>query len=292
MVDRAVPTDPTPYRTSDPTPDGTPDGTARTSAARPVVHGSDVHVERAHFDLPMAEARSRFGGTDVPAIVGGALAGLGTATLLGVLATSAGLTVGQGSETELAVGGLVAALVALAVSGAAAGWVAGRAARFDGARNGLLAGLLTVLLLAGLGAVAAGTAVDAGLPLSFDGGKTFQVIHSYIGHCPIVGDSTFPFKVPSDTPSGKALFAWSWFNQIGNREMYMNCASINIVGAKKIRGSTEARAGLSSRPNLFVANVGNGCTTVEGRDTKFPNPGPDVTQTSDQPPVAPVGNCS
>ena len=170
MVDRAVPTDPTPYRTSDPTPDGTPDGTARTSAARPVVHGSDVHVERAHFDLPMAEARSRYGGTDLPAILGGALAGLGTATLLGVLATSAGLTVGQGSETELAVGGLVAALVALAVSGAAAGWVAGRAARFDGARNGLLAGLLTVLLLAGLGAVAAGTAVDAGLPLSFDGG--------------------------------------------------------------------------------------------------------------------------
>ncbi|KAJ6439614.1 RNA polymerase Rpb1 repeat domain-containingprotein [Purpureocillium lavendulum] len=131
--------------------------------------------------------------------------------------------------------------------------------------------------------------------LSFDGGKTFKVIHSYIGHCPIVGDSTFPFTVPGDTPAGKALFAWSWFNQIGNREMYMNCASVTIGSSSKkmIRGSTEARApGFSSRPNLFVANVGNGCTTVEGRDTKFPNPGADVTNTSDQPPVAPVGNCS
>ncbi|UNI20223.1 DNA-directed RNA polymerase [Purpureocillium takamizusanense] len=129
--------------------------------------------------------------------------------------------------------------------------------------------------------------------LSFDGGKSFKVIHSYIGHCPVVGDSSFPFTVPSDTPAGKALFAWTWFNQVGNREMYMNCASVNIVGgAKRIRGSSEARADpIGNRPNAFVANVGNGCTTAEGRDTKFPNPGPDVTQTSDQTPVAPVGNC-
>ncbi|KAF4955038.1 hypothetical protein FSARC_11959, partial [Fusarium sarcochroum] len=58
--------------------------------------------------------------------------------------------------------------------------------------------------------------------LSFDKGKTWSAIHSYVGNCPAAGTSTFDFKIPTDAPSGEAIFAWSWFNQIGNREMYMN----------------------------------------------------------------------
>lgn len=133
-----------------------------------VVHGSDVHVERANFELPMAEARSRYGGIDVPAVIGGALTGLGAAALLGALAAALGQDVGQGDAERLAIGGLVTAVVVLALSGLAAGWMTGRAARFDGARNGLLAGLLMSLLLALMGAAGAYSAADSGLPVSLD----------------------------------------------------------------------------------------------------------------------------
>ena len=154
-----------------------------TTTAPVVVHGSDVPVERAHFELPLAEARSRFGGFDVPALLGGALAGLGTAAVLGGIATAVGSEVGQGDPESLAVGGLVTALVLLALSALAGGWVAGRAARFDGARNGLLAGLLLSLLLALLGAAGAYTAAEGGLPVSLDGERltTAAVVAAVLG---------------------------------------------------------------------------------------------------------------
>ena len=60
-------------------------GAAPTSGRETVVvHGTDVHVERAHFELPLAEARSRYGGTSVPALLAGALAGLGAALAIPV----------------------------------------------------------------------------------------------------------------------------------------------------------------------------------------------------------------
>ncbi|KAL4730603.1 hypothetical protein ACLX1H_002640 [Fusarium chlamydosporum] len=121
--------------------------------------------------------------------------------------------------------------------------------------------------------------------LSFDKGKTWQVIHSYIGNCPAAGTSSFDFKVPSDAPSGEAIFAWSWFNQIGNREMYMNCAAVTIKG-----GSKRASA-MNNRPEMFVANVGNGCTTEESSDLEFPNPGPDVSNDSKKT-AGPKGSCA
>jgi hypothetical protein len=45
-----------------------------------------------------------------------------------------------------------------------------------------------------------------------------------------------------------------------------------------------------SRPAMFVANVGNGCSTTEGTDVQFPNPGPDVTNVSSKL-GPPVGSC-
>ncbi|RBR08134.1 uncharacterized protein FIESC28_10326 [Fusarium coffeatum] len=121
--------------------------------------------------------------------------------------------------------------------------------------------------------------------LSYDKGETWQVIHSYVGNCPAAGTSSFDFKVPSDAPSGEAIFAWTWFNQIGNREMYMNCAAVTIKG-----GSKRASA-MSNRPEMFVANVGNGCTTEEASDLEFPNPGPDVSNES-QKTAGPKGSCA
>jgi len=145
----------------------------RSPLSHVVVHGSDVSVQRAHSEVPLAEARSRYGGVDVPAVIGGALAGLGTAALLGGLATAFGLEAGAVDvDTDaLAVAGLLATVLLVALSALAAGWVAGRVARYDGARNGLLAGLLMSLLLALLGATGAYTAAEGGLPVSLDGDR-------------------------------------------------------------------------------------------------------------------------
>ena len=140
----------------------------RSASETVVVHGSDVHVERAHAELPLAEARSRFGGVDVPALLGGALAGLGAAALLGAVATAVGLEVAQADAETLAVGALVTGLVVLALSALVAGWLAGRAARFDGARNGLLAGVALVVLLVALGVAHASTTDGSTVPGSFD----------------------------------------------------------------------------------------------------------------------------
>ncbi|KAL6811063.1 hypothetical protein GGI42DRAFT_206889 [Trichoderma sp. SZMC 28013] len=124
--------------------------------------------------------------------------------------------------------------------------------------------------------------------LSYDKGQTFKVIHSYIGECPPKGDSSYQFTVPTDAPAGEALFAWTWFNQLGNREMYMNCAAVTIGAGKKRDASTP----FSSRPDIFVANVGNGVCTWEGKDVQFPNPGPEVDNTSQKGTIPPgQGEC-
>ncbi|KAL7959968.1 hypothetical protein V8C34DRAFT_93215 [Trichoderma compactum] len=120
--------------------------------------------------------------------------------------------------------------------------------------------------------------------LSYDKGQTFKVIHSYVGGCPPAGDSSYQFTVPTDAPAGEAMFAWTWFNQVGNREMYMNCAAVTIGAGKKRDASTP----FSSRPDMFVANVHNGVCTYEGKDVQFPNPGPEVDNNS-QKGTAPPG---
>lgn len=126
--------------------------------------------------------------------------------------------------------------------------------------------------------------------LSLDDGKSWKAIHSYVGNCPITGDSQFEFTLPGDTPSGSMLFAWTWFNKVGNREMYMNCAVINVLGgmSRKRRGTAKS---IASRPDMFVANVGNGCGTSEGKDVMFPDPGPDVDMDSTGT-APPTGNCN
>ncbi|KAL3421738.1 extracellular protein [Phlyctema vagabunda] len=145
----------------------------------------------------------------------------------------------------------------------------------------------------GSGAVHGGGSCQAAL--SYDKGATFQVIHSYIGSCPIEAGQSFDFTIPADAPasgSDPAIFAWTWFNEIGNREMYMDCAAVTITG-----GSAKARdtptVAFSSRPGLFLANIGNGCTTVESVDAVFPNPGPDVTtKTTKSTENTITGNCA
>lgn len=113
--------------------------------------------------------------------------------------------------------------------------------------------------------------------LSYDGQKTFYVIHSFVGGCPVSGES-ISYTVPADAPEGEATLAWVWHNKIGNREVYSNCIGATVE--KGSGGSTPAVA-FNDRPDLFVANLGNGCEVPQGTVAIYPNPGPDVTGSTD-----------
>ncbi|ODN90788.1 hypothetical protein L198_06105 [Cryptococcus wingfieldii CBS 7118] len=121
-----------------------------------------------------------------------------------------------------------------------------------------------------------GTATHGGgscqLSMSYDNGDTWSVIFSHIGGCPMEEASmTTDVTIPSDAPSGQALFAWGWFNLQGNREMYHNCAPVTI---------TNGGSGLTNTddyPTPFVANADvNDCVTIENTAVVFPNPGKTV----------------
>lgn len=117
------------------------------------------------------------------------------------------------------------------------------------------------------------------LSLSYDEGKTFKVIKSMIRGCPL--KSSYKFTIPSDAPAGNALFAWSWFNRLGNREMYMNCVQSKITSGTK---SAEKRSvTFSQRPDIFLANINHPtqCKTIAGEEVVFPDAGPDVEYSSD-----------
>ncbi|KAJ9069634.1 hypothetical protein DSO57_1016446 [Entomophthora muscae] len=79
--------------------------------------------------------------------------------------------------------------------------------------------------------------------LSFNG-KDFVTIHTVFGTCP-QPERSFSVQIPQNFPNGKAVFAWVWNNREGNRELYMNCADIEISG-----GSGTSYTG----PELLIAN--------------------------------------
>ncbi|QDS70561.1 hypothetical protein FKW77_010454 [Venturia effusa] len=118
------------------------------------------------------------------------------------------------------------------------------------------------------------------LSLSYDNGGTFKVIKSMVGGCPLT--TQYDFTIPSFAPTGNALFAWTWFNEVGNREMYMTCAFVKIIGSSATRRSRTKRqtsfTSMSSLPNIWRANIAglNKCATAEGVDPVFSNLGPDV----------------
>ena len=66
--------------------------------------------------------------------------------------------------------------------------------------------------------------------LSYDFGKTWQVLRSFVGGCPRGAqennipkgsDQRYPFRIPQNAPGGTAIFAWTYFTVTGFREMYM-----------------------------------------------------------------------
>lgn len=152
------------------------------------VQGKGLSVRRADDDPGVREAKDRYGGVDVPAVLAGLLAAIGSLVLLGGLAGAAGrIGYEYGLEDvdgeDVTVGGFVVGLVILLVSFFIGGWVAGRVARYDGGRNGLLSAVLFVALAAGLAALGAWAGSeydvfdDIDLPQWFrDGDYTVQTV--------------------------------------------------------------------------------------------------------------------
>lgn len=112
--------------------------------------------------------------------------------------------------------------------------------------------------------------------------SVWKVIKSFEGGCPAQGiDENYPenagmelpdtynFEIPDDVPDGKYTLAWTWFNKVGNREMYMNCAPIEASGG----GGDESAFG--ALPDMFTANIfgESTCRTPDSVDLEFPDPG-------------------
>ncbi|KAK6508029.1 hypothetical protein TWF481_006447 [Arthrobotrys musiformis] len=128
--------------------------------------------------------------------------------------------------------------------------------------------------------------------ISHDGGGSFQVLHSFIGDCPRGAhgneltdtNQTFYFKIPEDEPAGNAIFAWTWFNSIGNREMYMNCAFVTVQNDNPV-------SQVKARPAMFIGAMGSAakddksddCYTPENVNLQFPDPGEFVTDGTQNP---------
>ncbi|CAG7565539.1 unnamed protein product [Fusarium equiseti] len=115
--------------------------------------------------------------------------------------------------------------------------------------------------------------------------SVWKVIHSIEGGCPAKNQAgnypenanldnpdKYDFKIPEELAAGDYVLAWTWFNHVGNREMYMNCAAV------KIEGEGGSKDHLDSLPDMFVANIGNDCETPPDTDLAFPNPGSSVSK--------------
>ncbi|KAF9347649.1 hypothetical protein BGX26_000889 [Mortierella sp. AD094] len=91
--------------------------------------------------------------------------------------------------------------------------------------------------------------------ISYDG-QNWVVLKTMIRECLKVtgGEYSVSVPIPKDAPAGKATFMWLWNNAIGNRELYSNCADIEIQG-----GPTK---GHISGVSPLIANYGSGSLVI------------------------------
>ena len=144
--------------------------------------------------------------------------------------------------------------------------------------------------------------------------SVFKVIKSIEGGCPSTnpgnvgtdpfgyGADEFNYTIPDTITPANYTLAWTWFNKIGEREMYMNCAPITVTPSSKKRqlshphfDSLEERAdAMDALPDMFRANSGNGCSTAQsGTVLAIPevNLGQNVQKIGSDALIPPVGNC-
>ncbi|KAJ1930448.1 hypothetical protein IWQ60_000314 [Tieghemiomyces parasiticus] len=85
--------------------------------------------------------------------------------------------------------------------------------------------------------------------LSYDGGSTFISILTILRTCfqdGFVVDVPIPHTAPA---SRQVVLAWTWVNAVGNREFYMTCSDIAIMGAPR---------GMLTGPLMLTPNYGDG----------------------------------
>lgn len=122
-----------------------------------------------------------------------------------------------------------------------------------------------------------------------DANSVWKVIKSIEGGCPAKDTAgnlpdnaggevpfSYGYTIPDELAAGNYTIAWTWQNKIGNRELYMNCAPLQVTGDKSDDGLFD------TLPNMFVANIGNDCETLHGTDLEYPNPGKDVDRFNGQ----------
>jgi hypothetical protein len=105
--------------------------------------------------------------------------------------------------------------------------------------------------------------------------STFKIIQVFEGGCPTTQDSgstnPFTFTLPKETPNGQVTLAWLWYNRIGNREAYMNCAPVEVSGG------SDNDDYFNSLPNMYLINLPTSeCQSTQnyGSDSVIiPNPG-------------------
>ncbi|KAL2207712.1 hypothetical protein CC79DRAFT_1272135 [Sarocladium strictum] len=134
-----------------------------------------------------------------------------------------------------------------------------------------------------------------------DANSVWKVIKSIEGGCPAKDTEgnlpdnangevpySYGYTIPAELAAGNYTIAWTWQNKIGNRELYMNCGPLQVTGDKADDGL------LDSLPDMFVANIGNGCETEHGTDVEYPNPGKDVDRFNGATSAfkGPVGSCA
>ncbi|TKA39409.1 hypothetical protein B0A54_10428 [Friedmanniomyces endolithicus] len=101
--------------------------------------------------------------------------------------------------------------------------------------------------------------------------KTFMVFDSGM---PVKGDSesgsgtsSYTYALPKGMLNGNLTLGWYWYNRIGNRELYSNCAPLEITGGSEDRGVFDAL------PNAYLINLPTSeCSSQEMGDTEIPNP--------------------
>ncbi|TKA81458.1 hypothetical protein B0A55_02922 [Friedmanniomyces simplex] len=102
--------------------------------------------------------------------------------------------------------------------------------------------------------------------------KTFMIFDSGM---PVKGDSesgsgtsSYTYALPKGMLNGNLTLGWYWYNRIGNRELYSNCAPLEISGG------SDDRSVFDALPNAYLINLPTSeCSSQEMGDTEIPNPG-------------------
>ncbi|GIZ40486.1 hypothetical protein CKM354_000382100 [Cercospora kikuchii] len=117
----------------------------------------------------------------------------------------------------------------------------------------------------------------------------FKLIQVYEGGCPTSGAGNdgshpFTFKIPEGFPNGEFALAWTWYNKIGNREIYQNCAPITVTGG------SDNHDVYDSLPEHYIINLPpSDCSSVETSDQMIPFPGQYIIKGEGAKPSAATG---